>query len=101
MKRMDPATVALVCHELMCRSPTYHELSDLTGLSLYSLYRWIGQFRRKGLVFVVAWDKDSLGRRSVPRFSWGLDRIDVARPAVPPVERKRKSRAIRRFGGTA
>lgn len=60
---------------------TFAALIEITGLSQDALGDWIGEFRRRKLVHVEAWDLDPREAPTIAAFRWNPGAPDAERPA--------------------
>lgn len=92
MKSVGPVKQARMLVAIERRAHTYSELEAISGLKHESVAIWIKALRNHGLVYISNWNKDSLGRSTVPAFAWGPGRTDAIRPAIPAYERVKAHR---------
>lgn len=76
---------------------TYRELSEISGLPLPSIRRWVKNLQAAGFAHVAGYAPDRAGRMFVPMWAWGAG-ADAARPGPrrTAAERMRDSRARRK-----
>lgn len=67
---------------------TIPALSQESGLALTTTRKFVAALKRRKLVRVQAWDKDSLGRTVIAVYEWG-SAPDAKRPARQTMEERR------------
>lgn len=76
------AVVALV-RALTIKPHTLSELSVVSGMEERAVSGWVHALResRPSMVMIGDWKEDSLGRRIIPAYAWGLCGVDMPKPA--------------------
>lgn len=100
MARTRADVHADMLEKLVLASANYAELVEISGMTHDTVAAWVKPLRSRRLVVVSAWDVDSRGYPTVPRFRWDVMGTDALRPSVPPAERARALRKRRAEGGT-
>lgn len=91
--RLNAALYAILLEELVDGTATRREMAERTGLSAQTILSLVTALHKRGLIHVAAWERDAVGRHSIPAFQFGRKR-DVARPApLTKAECKRQQRA--------
>lgn len=80
-------------------------LSQESGLALATTRKFVAALKRRKLVRIQAWDKDSLGRTVIAVYEWG-SAPDAKRPARQTMEERRarymaKRKALAILRGTS
>lgn len=92
--KLSPAQIAVLFKTLMSSSKTTEELMEMNITHEKRLKRALYLYHEEGLIYVSGWDTDSLGRFTIPRWSFGVE-VDVPRPVVQEVVQRRKATAAR------
>ncbi len=77
---------------LATTSCNYLELAAISSQSQSTISNWLTALRNAKLVHVCAWDGDTRGYPTVPRFAFGIDKPDAIRPSIPANVRAQKIR---------
>jgi hypothetical protein len=83
---------------------TIPDLVAESGMASNTARKFVASLRRRGLLYIAAWEKDTTGRFTVAAYAWG-DTKDVKRPPNKTMEERKakymkKIRAIALHTGT-
>ena len=83
---------------------TIPDLVAESGMASNTARKFVASLRRRGLLYIAAWEKDTTGRFTVAAYAWG-DSKDVKRPPKKTMEERKakymeKIRAIALRTGT-
>lgn len=78
--RLNAKLYAIALQEMADGPSTRRELIERTGLSVKTIEGIVRALHQRRLIHIGAWEKDALGRFSLPAFSFGKGR-DVPKPA--------------------
>lgn len=74
---------------------TNKQLVEACGLGFLPVRKMILALHRRGLIRVVLWVEDSIGRKRIPVYAWGSGPDATKPPAMSPEERKQRYEAKR------
>lgn len=92
MKRAKPVGANKQAQMLVAmsqRAVTYAELEAVSGLTHERVAVWLSALRKHKLVYISTWNRDSIGRSTIPAFAWGPGRSDVIKPVISSADRMR------------
>ncbi len=69
--QLNALTVAKLIKMMVSEQHTAQELADGTGLHKQTVYKFLRALVNEGAVHIGAWDKDRMGRDSVPVYTFG------------------------------
>lgn len=80
--RIGHICIAKMIGALLHGPQTVAELSELSGLTEYTVRRYVKAMRKERAVHISAWDEDAAGRATAAAYSLGEGR-DAKRPLRP------------------
>lgn len=86
IRKVNHETYALVLKELLAGPCTVAELEAVSGLHHVTMLDFMRVLRRHGVVHIVAWEPDALGRDVFAVFALGKG-TDAKRRKMTPAER--------------
>lgn len=90
--KLNALLSAIMLSALMDSSSSAAHLSEVSGLHITCVWRWLRALRSKGVVHVCGWDMDTSGRRSIALYALGRGK-DVPRPKTTPKQRLESKKA--------
>lgn len=81
--RIGAISAAKVLANLYAGPATARELMEVSGLSKNTVMEYLRHFKTEGVIHICAWERDSLGRWSIPVFQLGYGK-DRTRPQKQP-----------------
>lgn len=94
--RLSNITFVLLLKELQTAPASAHHLSEVTGLSVQSIYRFLRYAREKKVMHISGWEPDKAGKPIIPVYSLGHGWTARRPEPMSNSERARRSRAARK-----
>lgn len=94
--RMTAMTFALMMKELDAGASTVAQLQEATGLAKATLYDYLRELRKAGLVYVAGFDRAANNCPMIPLYEWGPGKKDKKVKAISVAEKARNYRRNKR-----
>jgi hypothetical protein len=89
--KLNASLFAMTIEEMMSGPTTAQAISDLTGMSIVTVWHLLRALKARKVIHIASYDDDAQGRKVVRVFGFGPGR-DAKRPTPTRAERARRNR---------
>jgi predicted ArsR family transcriptional regulator len=93
--RVNALAFAIMVRALYDGPKTLHQLSEITGLHLWTVRHYVKAMQRQEVAHITGWTKDSMGRDTTAHYALGMG-VDMPREAKTGAQKQKALRARRR-----